>query len=268
MATLNVRLALTGLLSKPTNGPPGVNVAEGQSEPNHEPDFESALQALLAVDALSPEEAELWRERFHRLGAASAEEMQTTRARLEETATRLIQELRQECSQTGGDDREDKMARANFALDALHQIDLLSEEELFERVEEFNRLLGLPDEPENLIEGPQLQRVDRVIAGPANRILGMRITAIALCEDGLIVHWHRLRESQGPDVDDVYDEVEFPPELEIEDDVDTEYDPHGGGSGGGGEVETGNAEFEPAVPKEAELLRISLDEEGWEIPLR
>lgn len=268
MATLNVRLALTGLLSKATNGQPGEKVAEGRSEPSQEPDFESALRALLAVDALSPEEAELWRERFHRLGAVSAEEMQTTRARLEAATTRLIEELRQECSQAGGDDREDKMARADFALDALHQIGLLSEDEFFERVEEFDRLLGLPGAPENLIEGPQLQRVDRVIAGPAHRVLGMRITAIALCEDGLVVHWHQLRETEGPDVDDVYEDFEFPSELDIEDDVGTDYDLHGGGSGGAGEVETGNAEYEPAVPKDAELLRISLGEEGWEIPLR
>jgi hypothetical protein len=266
MSLLNVQLALTRILldhAIPDRGWQTV-AAVGITPVRAEPDVESALSALSAVDAVSLDEAEFWRENFRKLLAVPAEAVEKERDRLQQLAIELVEELRQVCAANGGADREHKLMRTNFTLEALHRIGLLSQEEFLERVEELDRLLGFPEETDDLVEGPQLSHVGRVIVGPAKRIRGMRITTIALCDDGLVVQWQRIREGDPANFFDE-DDDDSPAELEAEDDLGTEYEPYGGGSGGGDGVETGDETFGPAVPGEATSLRISLEGEAWEI---
>jgi hypothetical protein len=55
--------------------------------------------------------------------------------------------------------------------------------------------------------------------------------------------------------------------LTLSDDLGTEYHSMGGGSGGGGNEQTGRAEFAPGIPRAASMLTIRWDELAFEVSI-
>jgi hypothetical protein len=118
-----------------------------------------------------------------------------------------------------------------------------------------------------------------VVVGPEERKRGARVICVERYDDGVLVRWHfvRVEVDRSGAARRLRDEIEpvdrpLPPDFRLTDDVGTAYSSAGGGSHGretdeGDYVAHGTAEFTPAVPPKARLLRLESRGAVFEVAL-
>jgi hypothetical protein len=210
--------------------------------------FELQLEALVAVGVLEDAKAALWRRRF-----AEAAEPQRPVAVDAALRARIDAYLESLLPEEDGSDAFDE------ALDVLQDLGLLAEEDIdrwFERVAGAEGWDGDAEGDDDWIEfvGRELRSV---ALGPGEEVDGFRLVALELYDDGVIARWSAA-------------EHELATEIELSDDVDTDYQPVGGSSGGGGPSRRvrGVTNFVPAVPTGASRLVLTRDGDRVELDLR
>lgn len=252
--------------------------------PGHPIDTAAIVDAMLAIGALSGEEAATWRDRFGRATTPPQPEP-TLRARaLEHLGT-----LRDRGNAI------DDVDRLSAAVTAFVGIGLLTERERKDWRDRREKA------------GPRLSavRVDvgewrasfedsvfkRVLLGPERRVAGLRVTAVELYAGAVMVHWHyRATSGESPDADalwsriasDTFDDNGFDQDLDddesfdhdepfkLADDIGTRYSFSTGGSarpGDGVRTATGQSGFAPGVPAHASRLRVVVENETLPIEL-
>lgn len=93
-----------------------------------------------------------------------------------------------------------------------------------------------------------------------------QLLAIELFEDGLLIH-HTSNQDASPAQETTDAPLTWPEptaEIKLEDDLGTDYYPSGGGGGGGVDVIYSAPAFAPAVPEQASVLRIAIDDQVTE----
>ena len=183
--------------------------------------------------------------------------------------------------------------RGYGAVEALHQVGLLDEEE---RLEWNNRVAavlteGMPNAtriteaslaPDTAVSArfgpvsgerrPPPPRIHprRTFSGSGPRKLlsvvgggrspdDPRLEHVELFEDGVVVTWTHARYSR--------DGLPDQPRVRLHDDAGTEYLMHSGGGGSFGDVVRSQQVFVPAVPVAAGMLEVQIEEEAWRLPL-
>jgi hypothetical protein len=115
------------------------------------------------------------------------------------------------------------------------------------------------------------ERFLRAVAGDPQPEREVQILATELFEDGLLIHYTFDRQSEEPQAPLSREVPRWPPNevgMRVEDDLGTEYLKDFRGGGGGVQVVHGSCTFSPAVPAEADLLRITTRCGGVDLPLR
>jgi hypothetical protein len=288
-----VDIVLTKELFSATGSPPGLSLSaespylgdydrEGAGRQTH-PYGEGTLLAVEALGLLSSDEASEWRQRFGLAQTgwstgrvAAAEQNRLAEEHLGSLARSLV----------GAADTESRSAlldrfNAGFALylhtglerpeDASRWGERL-ERALGRTVEEFELVEVAGLDPAELYEpgGEEpapLGAVLRVVPAEPARHDGLCVTAVAMHENGLELHWHELRE--GPFDPHESDTSSF----EGADDVGTEYPSFDSGGSSWSErngvfAVIGHSICRRAVPEGASELRISRRAARWLIPLR
>lgn len=106
-------------------------------------------------------------------------------------------------------------------------------------------------------------RFVQAVAAPPQPGAEVRVLAAMLYEDGFYVdHTYDTEPPAAPDAEMTAEQFfashrENDPEIEVDDDVGTEYFESGGGGGGGVAVSHSSRGFAPAPPPEARVLRIT-----------
>jgi hypothetical protein len=263
----NRRFAL-GLLEA---GPPGWG---DESDP--------ALDALLALGALSADEAAAWRARFQRAESPPEEVSPGVQAR----AAAYLDALEPE-------------DRFDAALVAFAGSGLIAQEEAERR----RGLMPQPDEPD-APPGSELDRIRRAmkfddseliraLVGPERAVAGLRVTVVELFAGGVVVNWHfsategetpeadglwrRLSHDDWSDQDEASDDDQTDEQwlgveavLSLADDVGTDYVPamsSHGGAVGGIRTSSGHIGFAPAVPAGTAHLDVLVEGESLRVEL-
>lgn len=230
-------------------------------------ELEGALSALLAVGVIDSGDAERWRRRY----VAVSADRHDGRPVPTDVRARALQALgdferRYECTAADKEQR-DVVFRARIAAESFRAAGVISLEEWRNWYSGFNRVLGISEEPEDLIHGPQLSDVVRVVTGPQDPVGDIRLTFVELYDDGLVIRWRGAVLPDDDELGDDEDDAAWFREVDVEDDVGTVYESYGDAGGGAGEVETGDEVLGPAVPNAASLLRITVDTARFEVPL-
>lgn len=240
-----------------------------------------ALDALVAVGAVSDGEARLWRDQFRKgIGATSREALdEAVRDRAHAYVARLLAALPPE--RTAG-----LKASSEFqdVLNALHHVGVLSERDMSTWFDRLDLQLGRPEGPpeDETERACGLTELRRVIVGPPERRGGVRVVGFEVYDDAVVLRWHLARLA--PDVEGhlsrLPDEVEGEeaarrarePMFTLHDDCDTSYRLHSGGASSAGSsfgprVWTGNAIFTPTLPAAARRLRAASEPFQFEVVL-
>lgn len=229
---------------------------------------EGALEALLAIGALSSDEAELWRNRFRDAAAGSPDEPldDSVRERAHAYVARLLAAV-----PPGRDTGVETSRELRDVLNALHHVGVFSERELRGWFGRLGERLGRPEAPleEDAEPRCRLRELRRVVVGPPERRGGVRVIGFELYDDGVVIRWHlaRLPPNDEGRVADLPDEVEGgesarrprAPSFSLHDDCGTPYRGHSGGAGSarsspGARVSSGHRIFTPAAPEAARRL--------------
>ena len=189
--------------------------------------FAVQLEAFSAVGLLEPDEVMEWRRRFAEAAPPSGLEVDPG---LRERGERYLESLR------AGDGVDSEAFQA--ALQVLTALGVLTWGDVTSRLDAFD---GDSDEE----EWPDIGRGDlrRVVLGPAEEAAGVRIVAVELYPDGLVLRWT---------ANDL-------PELAIYDDVGTPFEERDAeGDESGGRRVRGTTVFTPAAPDTATRLAIEV----------
>jgi hypothetical protein len=230
---------------------------------------EGALDALVAVGAVSDNEGQLWRGRFREATEQATSEAApeiAVRDRADEYVAGLLAALPLDM-RAGLEDS----AELQDVLNALHHVGVFSERDVERWFERLGGHLGprpLPVEEES--ERPcRLRELRRVIVGPPQRRGGVRIVGFEVYDDAVVLRWHLVRLA--PDAEGrlsrLPDEVESEdaarrarePSFTLHDDCETAYRLHSGGAGSAGSpygprVWSGRVIFTPTLPAAAGRL--------------
>ena len=245
-------------------GPP----VEGPTwQPDPEPDREAVIEALQAIGAVDPSEAAEWRAIAREIAASPEADV----GRVAGRAELLLKQAEDAINAAPEDGKEAEGMRAWWLAEALREAGVLSGGEEDAWSARFEEAEGIDEDDDDLgPRGAQFAEILRVVDPPVERIDGIRLTSIELCDDGVLIRWHHSlpelekRETFGWD-----DDPDMPHDLmaKLEDDVGTSYHVAGAGYGGGDGQGWGNWEFEGRVPGAARTLRLGRDPMEWEIGL-
>jgi hypothetical protein len=222
-----------------------IAVSEGFDEVRH---FDAQLDALVEIGALSLDEAGWWRSEFTATPRSRSQEVE-----VEKGVRALVGSYLESLLGRDGGSR-----RLEMALELVGELRLLPEAELdgwFERAFEDEAV----DEDEAFEDEEDLaafvgRQLVSVLPGPSpTERDGMRVNCVELYDDGILVRWSDRGEED--DLDQM-----LHVEVEISDDLGTEYGTDGGGSSGGGPGARvrGHMTFTPAMPKAATRLYLDL----------
>lgn len=129
------------------------------------------------------------------------------------------------------------------------------------------------------------RELERVVLGPVQAGADVTLTAAELCTDGVLIHWHRLRPAgetppdhgEGPPPPEFFAQMlDFQGEKVItglRDDVGTGYTLAAGAGGSGWDAsrprfQDGSTSFVPRVPEAATCLEVQVGAEEFTFPLR
>lgn len=266
---LKARLTLCRLLAGDGRGGwTAYAPAEGPSwQPDPEADREAAIEALVAIAAIDAREASEWRAVVRQLDDAPGADV----GRLGGRAELLLRQAEDAIRAAPKDDKEHQGMAAWWLAEALREAGVLSDEDQTDWIGRLEEAEGIaPDDDDMGPRGAQFNAVLRVVGPPSERIDGVRLTSIELCDDGIIVRWHySLPEAETRETFGWDDDPDLPHDLmpTLEDDSGTQYHNAGAGYGGGDGQGWGNWKFEGRVPEDARLLRLARGETRWEIGL-
>lgn len=220
--------------------------------------FRRRLEVLTDAGLLDDDEAEVWRKRFSAVNSGLAEQSPKLRRR-------ALDHVRTTSSLN--------------ALASYEMLGLLSHEQL---EAELKRLRPEIDErfklPSVGVDGERVGSFVRTIAGPADRIGGLRVTTVELFESAVAINWHfDPGLASGPDgalvrrlvASDGF-EVDWPddPLIDLRDPQGPDYAPllEGGDPTGGGEW-IGSHVFTPGVPSSVTCLPLTIANRTFTVPL-
>lgn len=227
------------------------------------------LMALEHVGAISAEERAWWSDRLW--AAASWRDPPFEPAA--DVVARALAHVEELAAPVSASHR-DGAQRCFAAIAAYRRIGVLGDDEAQALRDDVRARMGLdPERPPRCSR----RRLDRVLAGPATRVQGLRVTSVELYDDGVLLQWQNAWPMPGGDptprvwndVDIEVDETPFP--YRLADDLGTRY-LGGGGSdyginGGGWCIRFGSSSFTPAVPAEARRLTAPVAGHAIEIEL-
>ncbi|MDQ6807258.1 MAG: hypothetical protein M3065_20410, partial [Actinomycetota bacterium] len=152
---------------------------------------EAELRAYVVAGVLSEADAEAWRARFAAAErAVTAPDSEVGDRATRTQATELLEEL---LKARTSDDEQTKASSFHSALGAFTAIGLISTEEQREWNE---RARPAPSPPRHhrLLDRPSYTAAElrTVLAGPLERLGGVRLLCAELYSDCVIVRWHRL----------------------------------------------------------------------------
>ena len=167
-------------------------------------DYPAAVDALVAVGVLSTEQAEIWKAEHARLRASGAGHQGPYDEDIEAKAEQLLEDLFAPVRARASDDWDSAMyQRYQEALSTLTGIGALSHERArpwFGRQQQVLAPAGGWPEPE---PDPEMAfaagELSAVIAGPVDRVDGMRVTGLELYGDCVIVRFHQLLQEEPAD---------------------------------------------------------------------
>lgn len=234
---------------------------------------EGRLLALEHVGAITAEEVESWRRRLQDAGSWREPACEPPSERVRALAVNHLDGL---LAPLAASAREGATACFS-AIAAFEKAGILTADDALARREQLRARLGL--EPER---SPRCSRKNllRVIAGPRERMHGLRITTLELYDDGVVLQWHHAREwADGPGTPRVWNDIDVETadadDLDphaLTDDLGTRYiggdGPDFGINGGGWVVRFGASVFTPAVPARATRLHVPLCDGDIEVDLR
>ena len=242
-------------------------------DPVSEAGNEGRLLAMEQVGAITADEAAHWRRRLHE---ASRWPEPAREPPPHDVAARAAGHLEGLLTPISSSAYEEATACFS-AIAAFEQTGILTADQALAWRERLRAQLDMrPERP------PRCSRRNllRVIAGPAERTHGLRVTSVELYDDGVALQWHRAREwADGPETPRVWSAVdietagadELGPHA-LTDDLDTRYVGSGGSdsfgiNGGGWVVRFGTSVLTPAVPARARRLRVSLGDGDIDVDL-
>ncbi len=152
------------------------------------------------------------------------------------------------------------VVNVSVALEALHGLGLLDDAE---RDSFFRRLRAVASTTYDPFRGVNLQRV--VVAPRAPDSPGLRLLAAELYDDGVVLRWAFVAPAS-PGGAPASGEYRPPEAYSLWDDVETAYDPQGGGWIPGHHLR-GDTAFVPAVPENATKLYVAADRHRFELDL-
>jgi hypothetical protein len=249
-------------------GQEGLMVVGGGGEWDRLAPAEGALAALIAVGAVSEEEARLWRNRFGEASEVRSEQLPAAavRERGDAYVAQLLAALpRDRMAGLGAS------AELQDVLNALHHVGVFSGRAVDRWFDRLGKHVGsteaLPDEETE--RACRLSELRRVIVGPPERRGGVRVLGFEVYDDAVVLRWHLVRlapDDQGR-VSRLPDEVEDDsvarrarePSFMLHDDCETVYRVHSGGAGSAGSsygsrVWSGSVTFTPTLPAAARRL--------------
>jgi hypothetical protein len=152
------------------------------------------------------------------------------------------------------------VVNVSVAVEVLHGLGLLDDAE---RDSFFRRLRAVASTSYDPFRGVDLKRV--VVAPPAPDALGLRLLAAELYDDGVVLRWV-FTAPASPAGATPSAEYRPPEAYSLWDDVETAYDPQGGGWIPGHHLR-GDTAFVPAVPDESTKLYVAADSHRFELDL-
>lgn len=238
-------------------------------------DYAAAIEALLAAGILSMERAESWKAEHARLSASRHHFQGPYDEELEARAVELLEALFAPVRPLASDEWDPAVfQRYQEALSALRVIGALSLERARPWLEVQHATLTPPGgrpEPEPEPEMPfAAGELSAVLAGPAGRLDGMRVTSLELYGDCVIVRFHQLLPPEPADPVERRELVSSP--FELEDEAGTPYrpalvpEPRGcrrREPKGWPEALVGWQAFVPGVPLDARTLTVGWRERRW-----
>src|SRR4051794_31349242 len=152
------------------------------------------------------------------------------------------------------------VVNVSVAVETMHGLGLLDDAE---RDSFFRRLRGVASTTYAPFRGVSLRRV--VAAPPAPEAPGLRLLAAELYDDGVVLRWVFIAPASPSGAPPSADYR--PPEASsLWDDVETAYDPQGGGWIPGHHLR-GDTAFVPAVPDNATKLYVAADRHRFELDI-
>jgi hypothetical protein len=152
------------------------------------------------------------------------------------------------------------VVNVSVAVETLHGLGLLDDAE---RDSFFRRLRGVASTTYAPFRGVNLRRV--VLAPPAPDTPGLRLLGAELYDDGVVLRWVFVAPSS-PTAAPAGAEYSPPEAYSLWDDVESAYDPQGGGWIPGHHLR-GDTAFVPAVPENATRLYVAADQHRFELEL-
>lgn len=259
------------------------NMNDGSSLETARETFEGALEACLAVGAISNSETGWWRElhgcarAIDAIEPAALDREAVVRARI--YVEGLIDAIG---ADSGAGDAHLDTHVVHDALEALHAVGVFGPAEraaLDERLRVAAEAHGVrvdeeaeePDDEERFT-GSELRDV---LVGPDEPVAGVRVICVERYADGLVLRWRQSLAAGKPSRGErkkLLLGAGGDQQLLLYDDVDTDFWLSSSGSGGdftddGRYVIEGHSEFVPAVPSEARRLSMALEGEEASIDL-
>lgn len=249
-------------------GHEGLIVTGGGGEWDRLAPAEGALAALLAVGAVSGDEAGLWRSRFREASGGGAEPVAdaAVRERGHAYVAQLLAALPR--NRMAG-----LRASAEFqdVVNAFHHVGVFSRRDVDRWFERLDEHVGSPEAhaEEETERACRLSELSRVIVGPPERRGGVRVVGFEIYDDAVVLRWHLVRlarddQGQIPRLPDEVEDEEAArrarePSFTLHDDLETTYRLHSGGAGSAGSsygprVWSGNVIFTPTLPAAARRL--------------
>ena len=153
------------------------------------------------------------------------------------------------------------VVNVSVAVETLHRLGLLDDAE---RDSFFRRLRGVASTTYAPFRGVNLQRV--VVAPRSPDAPGLRLLSAELYDDGVVVRWVFIAPAS-PSGSPASGEYRPPEAYSLWDDVETAYDPQGGGWIPGHHLR-GDTAFVPAVPDSATKLYVAAGRHRFELDLK
>jgi hypothetical protein len=239
-----------------------------------------ALDALVAVGAVTDDEARLWLDRFRKATEATSEALDAGAGdRAHAYVGQLLAVLPPD--RTAG-----LRASTEFqdVLNALHHVGVFSDNEMSRWFDRLDEQLGHSEAPaeDDTERACRLNELRRVIAGPPERRGGVRVVGFEIYDDAVVLRWHlaRLAPDAEGHLSRLPDEIEGDdaarrarePLFTLHDDCDTAYRLRSRGAGSAGSsfgprVWSGNAIFAPTLPPAARRLWAASEPFEFEVVL-
>jgi hypothetical protein len=250
----------------------------GQRDPMA-PD-EGVLEALVAVGAVTDDEARVWRNRFRKATEATSEALDTAaHDRAHAYVARLLAVLPRDRTTGLKASREFR-----DVLNALRQIGVFNDSEMKEWFHQFDTHLGRSQAPAEAETERvcTLRELRRVIVGPPQRRGGLRVIGFEVYDEAVVLRWHLVRlaaDAEGHVLrlpDEMEDEDSArrarEPSFTLYDDCGTMYRLRSrreasAGSPFGPRVWSGNVTFTPTVPPPARSLCAETESFQFEVVL-